>query len=160
MGVHVDDAQQCAEWLVPGRGALPLESQWDKAAGFYERNRGLGPCKDEVLAYADALAVLSCWPPTELQRTASAWLSAARLWQKTQVALNRLEPMQLGEAKGDVSRPFGCRDMAGNGKEWTRRVNDRLTVPVENANPGYTVELRGRTYRPAGQRGALRDPLP
>jgi hypothetical protein len=50
--------------------------------------------------------------------------------------------------------------MAGNGKEWTRRVNDRLTVPVENANPGYTVELRGRTYRPAGQRGALRDPLP
>lgn len=43
---------------------------------------------------------------------------------------------------------FKCRDMAGNGYEWTRSTNDDESVPVPFDQPDWNqrVSLRGETY--------------
>jgi len=44
-------------------------------------------------------------------------------------------PLRIGDAKADIS-PYGCRDMFGNGFEWTRH------------EPGdRSVKLRGQTFK-------------
>jgi formylglycine-generating enzyme required for sulfatase activity len=103
-------------------GDLPSIQQWDKAAGANEPNRGEGPY-------------------------VAPWDKAS----KTQVAVNRggEGPMRVGEAAGDVS-PFGCRDMAGNGLEWTRSLmdvirNNRVTLDYKSTLDDRVL-LRGRSY--------------
>jgi len=51
-------------------------------------------------------------------------------------------PMRIAEAKDDES-PFGCRDMAGNGQEWTRDCNKGVVPLPPDQQPGATVYLRG-----------------
>jgi serine/threonine protein kinase len=65
---------------------------------------------------------------------------------KPDVAVGELkEPRDVGTAADDLS-PFGCRDMAGNGREWTRDlVSDNRPIPLEN--PGLElVQLRGKAF--------------
>jgi hypothetical protein len=103
-------------------GDLPTVPQWNKAAGSYEANRGEGPFLDP-------------WDRND----------------KSQIAVNRgLEgPLHVGEAKNDLST-FGCRDMAGNGQEWTRDMGGeaigRRVRPDYNPKNYDMVLLRGKKY--------------
>lgn len=102
------------------KGRLPTIHQWDKAAGRYEVPPREGP-------YA------ADWDPTD----------------NTQIAVNREQegPLPVGTASKDRS-PFGCRDMAGNGWEWTRNLlHQDLMVPYPEAEEIHRVRLRSRSYQ-------------
>jgi hypothetical protein len=73
-------------------GNLPTVDQWDKAAGYYEDSPQRGEGPFK-----------------------GTWDSQPR----PTIALERA--MKAGEARDDVS-PFGCHDMAGNGREWLRTI--------------------------------------
>jgi serine/threonine protein kinase len=110
-----------AHWFAQWLGGyLPTRRQWDKAAGRFEENARLGPYLD----------------PWDIN-------------DKSQIAVNRGQegPMRVGEASQDIS-PFDIRDMAGNGREWTRDVEAnfrQVTVPL--AKPSIElVFLRGTSY--------------
>jgi hypothetical protein len=108
-------------------GNLPTIKQWDKAAGRFEPNHPEGPFQG---------------PWTEEQDRF-----------RDQIAVNRGEegPMEVGKASKDISF-FGCRDMAGNGREWTRNLFGLEGEPVvpldrETNNEIDRVFLRGQDYR-------------
>jgi hypothetical protein len=102
-------------------GRLPTVEEWNKAAGLFEENHGEGPFR-------------------------GSWQAA----RKPEIAVGRGDagPMAVGQAGDDVSL-FGVRDMAGNGREWTRtfflgglaRHHDLPTVL-----PGDMVMLRGHDF--------------
>jgi len=103
-------------------GHLPSARQWDKAAGRFEDKAGPGPFDG----------------PWDKQ-------------DQNAVAVNRPKegPMPVGHASRDVSR-FGCRDMAGNGWEWTRdALGERQPFTRGfRLHPELTrVILRGQSYR-------------
>jgi serine/threonine protein kinase len=99
-------------------GRLPSVKQWNKAAGAYAGDGQLGPFEGDA---------------NDL----------------TGIAVNRggQGPMDVGTAPRDRS-PVGCRDMAGNVKEWTRDLDDGVhTVPLpRGAEKNDRVILRGRDY--------------
>lgn len=101
-------------------GRLPTTKQWDKAAGLFDAGGAVGPFTGTFDgANLDGFA---------LGRGASG-------------------PMEVGTAERDRS-PFGCRDMTGNGREWTRDVAglERRSVPLPNPTEFDRVWLRGRSY--------------
>jgi serine/threonine protein kinase len=113
------EARKFADWLVPRStlqltGDLPTCEQWDKAAGFYDRES-----KDSE--HEDRGPFLRGWSPSAMD----------------QIAIHREKegPLPVGTATKDLSR-FGCRDMSGNGMEWTR--------PLEKLPSA--VDLRGRKF--------------
>ncbi len=94
--------------------------QWDKAAGRYDNREGSGPFREP-------------WDPEDPR----------------QIAVGRAQrgPMEVGTATHDISQPFGCRDMAGNGREWTRTAKQaEVTLPLKHRDEFVTVVLRGRSY--------------
>ncbi len=97
------------------RGKLPTVGQWEKAAGCYEK-----PLKGEG-------------PYKET-------------WNKSKkIAIGRQEPMRLDAADDDVSEAYGCRNMSGNGDEWTRSLNDRDRDEfVPHRIPPHNVFFYGR----------------
>jgi serine/threonine protein kinase/formylglycine-generating enzyme required for sulfatase activity len=112
------EAYLCAEWL---GGKLPTCEQWDKAAGVFDPGERTGPF-------------------------VGTWSSG----DKTGIAIGRDGakdgPLPVGTAPLDIS-PFGCRDMAGNGMEWTRNAMAQgVLVPLK---PGQMdlILTRGRMYR-------------
>ncbi len=113
------EAWQCALWL---GGRLPTAQQWDKAAGRFDAAEGSssgGPF-DAALFGED----------------------------RHTVAVDRQNegPLPVGAAAADRS-PSGCRDMAGNGREWTRTPTApgvELHTSVVQDFEG--VVLRGRSY--------------
>lgn len=56
-------------------------------------------------------------------------------------------PLPVGESEQDVS-PFGCYDMAGNGREWTRDIAGagNRTLPLPSPTDEDRVILRGKSY--------------
>jgi formylglycine-generating enzyme required for sulfatase activity len=99
-------------------GTLPSPAQWDKAAGLHDRADREGPFRGR-------------WEDTP----------------KPQVAVDRQRPCRVGSAADDVS-VFGCRDMAGNGREWTNAVvPGERRVPLATPRAGEAVRLRGRDFR-------------
>jgi len=117
--ITAQEAQQFAHWLVPSttpnlRGDLPTPEQWDKASGFYDRQT-----KDSE--HDDRGPFLRGWSENAMGEMA--------------IGRGKEGPLPVGAATKDLSR-FGCRDMAGNGMEWTR--------PREK-HTGY-VDLRGHKY--------------
>jgi hypothetical protein len=123
--VGVEDAYVFAKAL---GGKLPTVQQWDKAAGRDEPNHGDGPFQ-------------------------GPWNSNEDM-NKDQIAVNRgLEgPLEVGKASKDISI-FGCRDMSGNGREWTGKIESarigekEAQFPLEHPD-NFTdkVVLRGRNY--------------
>jgi hypothetical protein len=102
-------------------GTLPAPAQWDKAAGRYDRDGREGPFRGKRAAD-----------------------------EKPRVAVGQPTPSKVGEARDDESL-FGCRDMAGNGWEWTASAGpgDRR-VPLAHPAAGDFVRLRGRSFRADG----------
>jgi hypothetical protein len=101
-------------------GNLPTVSQWDKAAGRFESPPAEGPFKEP-------------WDPLD----------------PLQIAVRRRQqgPRPCGTATRDESC-FSCRDMAGNGREWTRNLDvTGLTVPQPMPSLASFVILRGRSFR-------------
>jgi serine/threonine protein kinase len=102
-------------------GKLPLADQWDAAAG-----KGTGA----LAPFRDPAAPLM---PGEVgvDRRAEG-------------------PMPVGTAKRDIS-PLGCKDMSGNGAEWTRNLAGGGQVPPD-VTPGKELDrfllviVRGQRY--------------
>jgi hypothetical protein len=123
--ISVDEAYRFAAAL---RGKLPSVKQWDKAGGRFEPNPPEGPFQPGWSAETDT--------------------------NRDQIGINRgdLGPLPVGKGTKDISI-FGCRDMAGNGREWTRDLyllgggNERV-VPLKRKVENYIdrVFLRGRSY--------------
>jgi serine/threonine protein kinase len=105
--VNFKDASKFAGWL---GGKLPTLLQWDKAAGRYDRK-----------------------PPYDEGPFIAPWDG-----DNEKIAVYRLTegPKECGTAVLDKS-VFGCRDMAGNGREWTRDP-----APFK----GNFMVIRGRGY--------------
>lgn len=63
------------------------------------------------------------------------------------VGLGKTGPLPVDRKLCEASR-FGCRDMAGNGSEWTRNLSleSSRNVPVDDPQPEMLVVLRGRNY--------------
>jgi len=98
-------------------GHLPTTEQWDKAAGRYEASRGEGPYQ-------------------------GSW----RDNPKPSIAVQRRGPVAVGSSESDVS-PFDCRDMAGNGYEWTCTLRfGKGLVPILKPRVDDLVCLRGRSF--------------
>jgi serine/threonine protein kinase len=115
--VTVEEAQDFAKWLVPSgglkfKGDLPTWKQWDKASGSYDRD---------------------CLPPN-YSKEGPFRIGFSR--EAGQIAIGKKKPMPIGKASMDISR-FGCRDMAGNGLEWTR---------PESPDPDSRVWLRSQIF--------------
>jgi len=111
MNVTYNQAVEFAKWL---GGSVPSCEQWDSAAGLY-RQKVAEPWKHGPFT--------------------GQWNAGAATPQIA-VARGDAGPRPVGEAADDVS-PFGCRDMAGNGNEWTSE---------ESPPPGAMVTLRGQSY--------------
>jgi formylglycine-generating enzyme required for sulfatase activity len=105
-------------------GKLPSTRQWERAAGYSAQ--GKGPYQHDRRSFD----------------------------KHRDVAVDRAKegPLPAGAAAKDVS-PLGIRDMAGNGREWTRTLFDApgLEVPVPDRSGLLIVELRGQSYNEATQ---------
>jgi hypothetical protein len=119
LGVTGEDAHGFAtEWL---GGNLPTVDQWYKATGLNEpeTEKDEGPYRGN-------------WDGPQKPQLA--------------IAREREGPLPVGQAADDISF-FGCKDMAGNGLEWTRSVvASRQTVPLANPAPNIAVQLCGLSY--------------
>jgi serine/threonine protein kinase len=103
------EAQAFAAWLGgPGHGFLPTPAQWDQAAGMNLANGPPGPFREP-------------WDPKD----------------RTEIAVGVPAPIAVRMASRDIS-PYGCRDMSGNGWEWTR--------PDPGASPTDDVDLRAQRF--------------
>jgi formylglycine-generating enzyme required for sulfatase activity len=120
--VTVTEAFLFAQWL---GGKLPTKDEWERAAGMSrdivgENENSTGPFEGTT---ADL---------TELA-----------------VNLGLTGPQPVGQAKRDVSRSSGCRNMSGNGFEWTRDLQHSKTekVPAERGTRDTAqVLLVGQDY--------------
>lgn len=115
--VTVEEAHRFATWL---GGLLPTPQQWDRAAGCYEGQSG--PYRGEQWPMPGEPTV----PPVAVDRA-------------------NLGPVEVGTATHDQSI-WGCKDMAGNGQEWTRMTDDGLLVPITGDKESVRLETRGRRY--------------
>jgi hypothetical protein len=95
--------------------------------------------------------------------TAAQWNKACGLYadrselgpfEGPKVAVGREEPQPVHVLCDDLSRAYDCRDMAGNGLEWTRNIPDALQgidwlyPDRPNKEPSAIfVRLRGQSYR-------------
>ncbi|QDV66441.1 Serine/threonine-protein kinase PrkC [Rosistilla carotiformis] len=99
---------------------LPTKQQWDKAAGRWDH------------------------PPEQ-----TGPFEAPADEPVPDVAVDRIEqgPAPIGSSRDDVS-VFGCRDMAGNVKEWTKTTDDlEVTVPIQNQEDQFGIVYCGNDYR-------------
>ncbi len=114
LGVSGPEAEKFAKWL---GGNLPTTDQWDQAAGKNWNGQ-----------------VGRIWPFQEAVELDSSW--------QIGVAAGMLrEPLDVGTASLDIS-PYKCRDMSGNGSEWTRPKSGEYST-------SFPVALRAASFRDA-----------
>ena len=129
--VTVTEAYFFANWL---GGKLPTKNQWIKAAGG-RLDQVTNPDEDNRKGPFDG----DVDDPIGLA-----------------VNLGKTGPQPVEQAKRDVSK-FGCRNMSGNGQEWTRdtqgdfnRDTPDLQVPLgTNARPGPAASVRASWIEPS-----------
>jgi serine/threonine protein kinase len=138
------------------------KSEWAKGGLRDQKDVGNGNPRHPVLRVTVTEADLFARKMGGKLPSAHQWHKAAGLyddethdgpyrepWEKGGVAVDRrkLGPMEVGAATNDISC-FGCRDMAGNGREFTRTLSleDGQEVPVKDPRPGLLVTSRGRSY--------------
>jgi serine/threonine protein kinase/formylglycine-generating enzyme required for sulfatase activity len=160
LGLTVEEADFFAK--VGLGGLLPTRQQWDKAAGCNERDRGEGPYRGSWDRWEPWLGS-STWgllaAPSAIGPLAAACASCPGVERLVRPEVERLlrpdvaiyphGPRPVGTSRDDVS-PFGCRDMAGNGYEWTRTLVDRpQEVPLrpDDSRRRVWVVLRGQGFR-------------
>ena len=102
-------------------GEIPTAPQWDWAAGRWDDEAGSGPYEGDVRDLKPGISI----------------------------ALED-KPMDVGTAQRDKA-VSGCRDMAGNGREWTRSLwrQDNREIPIRDFSkfdPKQEVFLRGHSY--------------
>jgi serine/threonine protein kinase len=123
LNVPGPEAEKFATWLGDkARGVLPTTDEWDAAAGFFLNDGRTGPYKE------------SREPGDPPQAPEFPEIAVSRPGKP----LN--EAVFVGAATRDVS-PFGCRDMSGNGQEWTRakRMSSLRAASFEATHP-FTFE--------------------
>jgi hypothetical protein len=128
--VTVTEAHCFALWVAGDFGALPSCVQWDKAGGRFDDK--VGPYRGDG--------------EEEQSLQKASW--------RGQIALFLPDPRPVGTSPADESlfggRTVGCRDMAGNGKEWTRdlRGHQRF-VPLAKLTGDMIMDavvLRGHSF--------------
>ena len=121
-GVTLRDAYGFANWL---GGELPSLNQWDKTTGLWHPSRGQDPY----------------------------WEGPYRgKWGDNNgcaVAVGLAKPLRIDDPgeKDDVS-VYGCRGMAGNGREWTRTAIGREVSfeEIRKGLPKQDMILRGKNF--------------
>jgi serine/threonine protein kinase len=156
LGVNYPEAHQFAAWL---GGKLPSLAQWDLAAGKYETKpprpgpfRPDWPLNDVTDSYLarDSLfhaatlgiGILPARDPGYL----IPWHSFFDLRQGIAANEGLSQPLPVGTAPWDIS-PYGCRDMSGNGFEWTRSTKSGdFTLPLQELTPVMEFYLRSQKF--------------
>jgi len=130
MNVAVHDAYRCAKWM---GGTLPSTVQWDNAARAFAK-RGDGPYQP-------------CTEPWDKKIGLMRQESVGPL-ENRQGACDYVEIVEYCSE----GRSIRVCDMAGNGKEWTRilqnNVNETVPLPpsrLKNLSDDFVI-LRGQSY--------------
>jgi serine/threonine protein kinase len=118
LGVKAADAYAFAKWLCGGCGNLPTCEEWDKAAGFYDHPETEGPFQGVLKEIGQG-----------------------------GIAFKIKAPLPVGTAPADISK-FGCRDMAGNGRELTGSILfDGGRIPPGEKDKNPMIALRGADFK-------------
>jgi serine/threonine protein kinase len=120
--VTVSEADAFARWL---GGKLPSAQQWDAAGGRYD-DAARGPLKGSWTTADGPLAIKPWTDRTVDGRTIC-------------------RPLAVGTSPADVA-PSGCRDMAGNGREFTRNLGRGRFAPLFPPDDLEFVFLRGGSF--------------
>lgn len=131
MNVNAFEAHEIALWLGGPTAHLPTARQWDTAAGY------------------------DLWKSGELKNT--PWSDGPYRndfkTPKPRIAVDQRKfgPTNVGESIDDIG-PNGCRDMAGNGREFTSSVGV-ATARLPHCSLHALVQRRGRSYQSSAQSG-------
>ena len=128
--VNALEAWCFARWIDRDHGNLPTAKQWERAAGK-------GRVAVQIYRNPDApLNLKGAIPDVAIDRMHEGPLEVARA--PRDITTVSLQPEWAGK---------GCRDMAGDGIEWTRDLEDNQQITQELHVPdGTSVYVRGRSY--------------
>jgi len=137
MNLRVQEAYFIARWISHDQGRLPTLKHWDAAAGYYDRE--LASVKQQC-------------PQGPYQ---GIWKPGV-----SKISLNHIDgeapPAECMSSADDIG-PYGCRDMAGNGREFTgdvfspdgsfyREVSDNMDWKSSQDAIDYFTKCRGQQY--------------
>jgi formylglycine-generating enzyme required for sulfatase activity len=150
--------------LRPG-GEQWFRGEWEKGAHAPgakppRHSLGVGEGRGDAPVFRVTATEAHCfaeWLGGRLPRR-DQWLKSAGLGEDTRsgpfgdpadvaVNLGREGPWPVSRGNEDVSRG-GCRQMAGNGKEWTRTLHDseQDEIPLQQMNGARPVLVCGQSY--------------
>lgn len=104
---------------------LPTAKQWDRAGGFYD----------------------GCLSPSKSVSEKPKEIDKLKIGVGEKIVLNNRQRLKTGDAEDDVSL-HRCRDMAGNGYEWTRTLygTGMDEVPIKIPRGDTSILIRGQGY--------------